>query len=132
MKKIERQEKMIDEIKMIIGAIVIPNETILNVPIFRQRKEATRKKGYHYELFKEFCDKYTIPYEGIFTELQYEKLLEKRDLLEQFPCFSANFFNNKDLIIENTFGDYDTKGRDILDCFYNEVKGYYGLSGSRK
>ncbi len=59
---------MIDEIKMIIGAIVIPNETILDIPTFRQSKEATRKQGYHYELFQEFCNKYSIPYEGIFTE----------------------------------------------------------------
>lgn len=66
------------------------------------------------------------------TDLQYERLLEERELLEQFPCFSANFFNNKDLIIENTFGDYDTKGRNILDCFYEDIKEYYGLSETRK
>ena len=153
MKKIERQEKMIDEIKMIIGAIVIPNETILNVPIFRQSKAATRKKGYHYELFKEFCDKYTIPYEGIFTELaivksghvtintidkwyavvmipeyisekQYEEIKNERIFLETFNNFEARI--SETTIAEIPPGYEGT----IIDYFYEELEEYYRKKGN--
>lgn len=144
---------MIDEIKMIIGAIVIPNETILNVPIFRQSKEATRKKGYHYELFQEFCDKYTIPYEGIFTESavvknghitinttnkwyavvmipesisekQYEKIRNERTFLESFDNFEAR-------IAETTIDEIPPgyEGT-IIDYFYEELEEYYRQRGN--
>ena len=100
-------------------------------------------KGWTAHLFMRFFEIFPLKNKIVFSSFNgrnfgdnpraiYEKLLEKRELLEQFPCFSANFFNNKDLIIENTFGDYDTKGIDILDCFYKEVKEYYSLSTSRK
>ena len=136
-------------------AVIIPNEEVLNIEDFYD--ECRTNKRHHEDMIEDFIKKYNIDaydeYDLVasghiflriidnlviaympshITELQYEKLLEKRELLEQFPCFSANFFNNKDLIIENTFGDYDTKGINILDCFYNEVKEYYGLSTSRK
>lgn len=144
---------MIDEIKMIIGAIVIPNETILNVPIFRQSKEATRKKGYHYELFQEFCDKYTIPYEGIFTESavvknghitinttnkwyavvmipesisekQYEAIKNERAFLESFNNFEARI---AETIIDEIPVGYEGT---IIDYFYEELDEYYRQRGN--
>lgn len=136
-------------------AVIIPNEKILDVEVFYD--ECRTNERHHEDMIKDFIEKYNLSAldeydlvaEGhIFlriidnlviaympsniTDLQYERLLEERELLEQFPCFSANFFNNKDLIIENTFGDYDTKGRIILDCFYEDIKEYYGLSETRK
>ena len=89
-------------------AVIIPNEEVLNVEDFYDEYDLV-ESGH---IFLRIIDNLVIAYmPSHITELQYEKLLEKRELLEQFPCFSANFFNNKDLIIENTFGDYDTKKR---------------------
>lgn len=136
-------------------AVIIPNEEILDVPVFYD--ECRTNERHHEDMIRDFIEKYELSaldeYDlvaqghiflriiddlviaympGSITDLQYERLLEKRELLEQFPRFSANFFNNKDLIIENTFGDYDTKGRNILDCFYEDIKEYYGLRETRK
>ncbi len=47
-------------------------------------------------IFLRIIDNLVIAYmPSYITELQYEKLLEKRELLEQFPCFSANFLITK-------------------------------------
>ena len=144
---------MIDEIKMIIGAIVIPNETILDVPTFRQSKEATRKKGYHYELFQEFCYKYSIPYEGIFTESaivknghitinttnkwyafvmipdsisekQYEEIKNERAFLETFDNFEARI---AETTIDEIPPGYE---KTIIDYFYEELEKYYYKRGN--
>ena len=46
-------------------------------------------------IFLRIIDNLVIAYmPSSLTDLQYERLLEKRELLEEFPCFSANFFNN--------------------------------------
>jgi len=136
-------------------AVIIPNENILDVPPFYD--ECRTNERHHEDMIKDFIEKYNLTaldeYDLVasghiflriidnlviaympssLTDLQYERLLEKRELLEKFPCFSANFFNNKDLIIENTIGDYDTKDRGILDCFYEDIREYYGISGARK
>lgn len=136
-------------------AVIIPNEKVLDVPPFYD--ECRTNARHHEDMIKDFIEKYNLTaldeYDLVasghiflriidnlviaympssLTDLQYERLLEKRELLEEFPCFSANFFNNKDLIIENTIGDYDTKDRGILDCFYEDIREYYGISGARK
>lgn len=135
--------------------VIIPNEKVLDVKVFYD--ECRTNKRHHEDMIKDFINKYNLSaldeYDLVaqghiflriiddlviaympseITDLQYERLLEQRELLEQFPRFSANFFNNKDLIIENTFGDYDTKGRNILDSFYEDIKEYYGLGETRK
>lgn len=137
-----------DDIKILIGSIVIPNETILNVPLFEKYQEVTIKKGYHYEMFKEFCDKYQIPYEGLFTELaivknnhitinttndqyvfmmipkgisekQYETIKEKRSFFETFKTFNARI---DEKIIEEVPDGYEGT---IIDYFYDELEIYY-------
>lgn len=143
-----------DDIKILIGSIVIPNETILNVPLFEKYQEVTIKKGYHYEIFKEFCDKYQIPYEGLFTELaifknnhitisttnnqyvfimipkeiserQYEIIKEKRPFFEIFKTFNAKI---DERIIEKVPNEYDGT---IIDYFYDELENYYNQKKKR-
>lgn len=140
--------------RLAIG-VIIPNEKILDVGVFYVE---SRTKDYgHEHMVKDFIEKYHLTEQDEYdlvasghiflriidnlviaympssiTDLQFERLSAKRKLLQKFPCFSANFFNNRDLIIENTFGEYETNGKDIIDCFYEEIREYYGLGVTRK
>lgn len=142
-----------EEDRLAIG-IIIPNEEILNVPVFY--RESKIKEYGHEHMIKEFIemynldaiDEYDLVAKGhIFlriiddlviaympsniTELQYKKLEEQRVILERFPRFIVNFFNDNATIIENEYEDNTTE-KICLDFFYNGLKEYYNLNQVRK
>lgn len=123
-------------------AVIIPNEEILDIPVYKEESYTL----HHDDMIKHFTKKYNLgpidEYDLVssghvflravdnlimcyiprkLTEKQFELLLEERDFLKSFPIFCANIHGNNDLIIENAFGRYETKGRNIVDCFYEEI-----------
>ncbi len=129
--------------KVLKTAVIIPNETVLNVPVYCEDSLDL----FHVDMIKKFANLYNLEvtdeYDlvekghiflravddlvicyipGRITEKQFERLLQLRSFLERYERFTASILGNNELVIENISGEYDWTNKNIIDYFYDMVK----------